>query len=135
MTAPMAALRPVWASETTNCPPVSPLAFRERKNAVQNAPSSESPTSRPSTSRPPSVVTRSRHHRAADHPAIPAGLEGGRVHNRYGKPVCDSERDRNTVTSASNSAQIRLTSDLEIPASTPRALTRSSTLRVEVPCT
>jgi hypothetical protein len=26
-------------------------------------------------------------------------------------------------------------SDLEIPASTPNALTRSSTLRVEVPCT
>jgi hypothetical protein len=57
MTAEMAALRPVWASEETSCTPVSPLAFRERKNAVQNAPSSESPTSRPSTSRPPSVVT------------------------------------------------------------------------------
>ena len=31
-------------------------------------------------------------------------------------------------------AQIRDTSDLEIPVSAPRALTRSSTFRVEVPC-
>jgi hypothetical protein len=49
--------------------------------------------------------------------------------------VWASERDRKAVTSASSSAQIRLTSDLEIPESTPKALTKSSTLRVEVPCT
>jgi hypothetical protein len=49
--------------------------------------------------------------------------------------VCDSERERKAATSVSSSAQIRETSDLEIPASTPRALTRSSTLRVEMPCT
>jgi hypothetical protein len=55
--------------------------------------------------------------------------------NRDGKAVGDSERERNAATSASSSAQIRLTADLEMPASTPRALTRSSTLRVEVPCT
>jgi hypothetical protein len=55
--------------------------------------------------------------------------------NRYGKAVCDSERDRKAATSASSSAQIRETSLLEIPESTPNALTRSSTLRVEVPCT
>jgi hypothetical protein len=55
--------------------------------------------------------------------------------NRYGKLMWASERERNAATSASSSAQIRLTSDLEMPASTPRALTRSSTLRVEVPCT
>jgi hypothetical protein len=41
--------------------------------------------------------------------------------------VCDSERERNATTSASSAAQILLTSDLEMPASTPRALTRSST--------
>jgi hypothetical protein len=39
----MAALRPVWASEMTSCTPVSPRAFRLRRNAVQKAPSSESP--------------------------------------------------------------------------------------------
>jgi hypothetical protein len=55
--------------------------------------------------------------------------------NRYGKVVWASDRDRNAATSVSSSAQIRETSDLEIPASTPKALTRSSTLRVEVPCT
>jgi hypothetical protein len=57
MTAPRAALRPVWASETTSCTPASPLALSERRKAVQNAPSSESPTSKPRTSRPPSAVT------------------------------------------------------------------------------
>src|SRR5215208_5471064 len=57
MTAPMACLRPVWASEMTSCTPASPRAFRLRRNAVQKAPSSLSPTSSPRTSRPPSVVT------------------------------------------------------------------------------
>jgi hypothetical protein len=57
MTAAMAWVRPVWASEMTSCTPVSPLALSERRNAVQNAPSSLSPTSRPRTSRPPSAVT------------------------------------------------------------------------------
>ena len=42
-------------------------------------------------------------------------------------------RSRNAATSVSRSAQIRLTSDLEIPLSAPRALTRSPALRVEVP--
>jgi hypothetical protein len=53
----MACFSPVWASEATNCTPVSPLALRLRRNAVQKAPSSLSPTSQPSTSRPPSAVT------------------------------------------------------------------------------
>ena len=53
----MACLRPVCASETTSCTPLSPLALSERRNAVQKAPSSLSPTSQPSTSRPPSAVT------------------------------------------------------------------------------
>jgi hypothetical protein len=57
MTAPMAAFRPVWASEMTSCTPASPLALSERRNAVQKAPSSLSPTSKPRTSRPPSAVT------------------------------------------------------------------------------
>ena len=47
----------------------------------------------------------------------------------------DNGRLRKAATSASSSPQMRETSDLEIPLSTPRALTRSSTLRVEVPCT
>src|SRR4029453_15489423 len=57
MTAAMAALSPVWASEMTSCTPARPRALSERRNAVQNAPSSLSPTSGPSTSRPPSTVT------------------------------------------------------------------------------
>jgi hypothetical protein len=46
-----------------------------------------------------------------------------------------SERSRNAATSTSRSAQIRDTSLLEIPLSAPIALTRSSTLRVDVPVT
>jgi len=44
-------------------------------------------------------------------------------------------RAAQSATSASRPAQIRDTSDLEIPASTPNAATRSSTLRVDTPCT
>jgi hypothetical protein len=43
-------------------------------------------------------------------------------------------RIRKAVTAASSSAQIRDTSDLEIP-STPSAFTRASTFRVETPWT
>ena len=56
-TDPIAAFSPVCASEMTSCTPASPRAFNERRKAVQNAPSSESPTSNPSTSRRPSAVT------------------------------------------------------------------------------
>ena len=45
------------------------------------------------------------------------------------------ERDRNAPSCSSSSAQMRLTSDLEIPDSRPRAATRSSTFLVETPCT
>ena len=41
----------------TSWTPPSPRAFRPRRNAVQNAPSSLSPTSKPKTSRRPSAVT------------------------------------------------------------------------------
>jgi hypothetical protein len=56
-TAPMACLRPVCASEMTSWTPPRPRAFSERRNAVQKAPSSESPTAKPSTSRCPSAAT------------------------------------------------------------------------------
>lgn len=56
-TEPIAALSPACASEMTSCTPASPRAFSDRRNAVQNAPSSLSPTSNPSTSRCPSAAT------------------------------------------------------------------------------
>jgi transposase len=55
--------------------------------------------------------------------------------NTYGNSTCESGRVRNTSRVVSSSAQIRLTSDLEIPDSNPSAATRSSTLRVETPWT
>jgi hypothetical protein len=45
------------------------------------------------------------------------------------------KNSRNASSSESSSAQMRDTSDLEIPDSTPRAWTRSSTFLVETPCT
>ena len=57
ITAAMAALSPAWASEITSLVPVSPRVLSERRNAVQKAPSSESPTANPRTSRRPSEVT------------------------------------------------------------------------------
>jgi hypothetical protein len=53
----IACFSPVWALEMTSWTPASPRAFRPRRNAVQNAPSSESPTSNPRTSLRPSAVT------------------------------------------------------------------------------
>ncbi|CFR90560.1 Uncharacterised protein [Mycobacterium tuberculosis] len=49
--------------------------------------------------------------------------------------MCPSVRVRNAPTISSSPAQIRDTSDLEMPVSTPIASTRSSTARVEIPCT
>ena len=48
---------PRWASEMTSCTPPSPRAFNDRRNPVQKAPSSLSPTAKPSTSRRPSAAT------------------------------------------------------------------------------
>ncbi len=55
--------------------------------------------------------------------------------NTYGNPWAARSRVLNAATSTSRSAQIRETSDLEIPASAPIATTRSSTFLVETPCT
>jgi hypothetical protein len=41
----------------TSCTPPNPRAFSDRRNAVQNAPSSLSPTAKPRTSRQPSART------------------------------------------------------------------------------
>jgi len=57
LTGKLVAFRPVCASLMTSCAPPRPRAFNELRNAVQNASSSESPTSNPSTSRRPSAVT------------------------------------------------------------------------------
>jgi hypothetical protein len=55
--------------------------------------------------------------------------------NTYGNATSVNDRSRNAATSTSRSAQIRDTSVLEIPVCAPIAATRSSTLRVDPPCT
>src|SRR5215217_5808213 len=63
----------------------------------------------------------------------PAGRSRrGRRRRSWCARACGSP---NAPTASSRPAQIRDTSDLEIPASMPRAATRSSTERVETPCT
>ncbi len=62
------------------------------------------------------------------------GLAVGGVQEHVGELLGGQAAVAKAATSMSRSAQIRLTSDLEISLSAPSALTRSSTLRVEVPC-
>ena len=86
-TEPIAAFRPVWASEMTSCTPASPRAFSERRNAVQNAPSS-----RVADVEPEDLTAAvggdagGDHHRLGHHPAVDPGLAVGRVeeHVRVG---------------------------------------------------
>jgi hypothetical protein len=56
-TEPIAVFSPACASEMISCTPPRPRAFSDRRNAVQNAPSSLSATSNPRTSRCPSAAT------------------------------------------------------------------------------
>jgi hypothetical protein len=119
----------------TSCTPWSPRAFKLRRNWVQNAPSSLSPTAKPSTSRRPSPHTPVATTTAwATTRRLTRALQSVASRNTYGKLWPASERSRNAATSWSRSAQMRLTSDLLMPLSAPRARTRSSTLRVETPC-
>ena len=64
-----------------------------------------------------------------------ADVEVGRVEVDVGELEWLQRRVRNAPTVSSRPAQIRDTSDLEIPESTPIASTRSSTVRVETPWT
>ena len=112
--------------------PTEPRALSERRNAVQKAPSSLSPTSQPSTSRPPSAVTQGGdHHRPRHHPAVHPGLAVGGVHEHLREGGVRQRPAAEGSHPASNSVQVREASLLAIRASTPKARTRSSTLRVE----
>lgn len=57
MTLRMALTKPLWLSEMTRRSPVRPRSRNERRNSVQNASVSLSPTMTPRTLRPPSSVT------------------------------------------------------------------------------
>ena len=129
----IAGLRPAWASEMTSCTPASPRAFSERRNAVQNAPSSQSPTANPRTSRRPSARDPGGDHDGlGDDPAVDPGLAVGgveeHVRERRRRPAAGRGTRRPQRPGRRRSGD---TSDLEIPVSAPSALTRSSTLRVD----
>jgi len=120
----------------TSCTPDRPRSRSERRNSVQNTSVSLSPTSLPRTSRRPSADTPVAITTARETTRPPTrALQYVASRNTYGKVMCSSGRDRHNPTSASSSAQIRDTSLLLIPDSTPSAATRSSTLRVLTPST
>jgi hypothetical protein len=135
-TDPIAALRPSWASEMTSCTPCRPRALRERRNAVQNAPSSLSPTSKPEDF---AVAVRAHggghDHGLGDHAPVHPGLAVGRVEEDVrvgvGLQAPAAEGCDFLIEVGTDPGDLRL---LEIPVSTPRALTRSSTFRVDTPC-
>jgi hypothetical protein len=64
-----------------SCTPASPRSLSGRRNAVQNAPSSESPTPTPSTSRWLSPATPVGVH-LGDDAAVDAGLAVGGIQER-----------------------------------------------------
>ena len=96
---------------------------------------SVSPTSKPNTSRRPSADTPVAMTTAWDTTRrLTRAVQYVASKNTYRNAMSSNGRSRNAPTSSSRSAQMRDTSDLEIPESAPSAFTRSSTLRVETPC-
>jgi hypothetical protein len=134
-----AATRPACWSEMTNRSPPSPrFFFRSVRNARQKTSSSESPTSRPRDDRDLAAAVSGDpggddHGHRDDLGGGVADVQVGRVEIDVGDSVWSSRRVRNSVTTSSSPAQIRDTSDLQMPESMPRAATRSSTDRVETP--
>ena len=75
----------MWASLITSWTPPSPRAFRPRRNAVQNAPSSLSPTSKPEhLTAAVGGDPGGDHHRLGHHPPVDPGLAVGGVEEHVG---------------------------------------------------
>ena len=132
----MAPFKPRWASLVTSLTPHSPRATKERKKALQKAPSSLGPTSKPKTSRSPlcAVHPDGDDHRHGDHPAVLADLDVGGVEPDVGVGAfqrlgCGSARPPRRAPRTARETWL-----LEMPA-IPSAFTSSSTLRVETPWT
>ena len=75
------------------------------------------------------------HHRPEDHLQVvaQAAVEGSHIEVDVGKWACSKGLPRKALPCSSRPWQMRLTSDLEMPLSPPRASNRASTLRVEMP--
>ena len=139
-------LSPVCASEITSLVPVSPRAFSERRNAVQNAPSSVSPTANPRTSRRPSADDPGGDHdglrgdpgalrraaAAATDPGLAVGGVQEHVRERRSR-TGPGRRTRRPRRRGRRRSATPPTWRSRCPA--PNAFTRSSTLRTLVPVT
>ena len=134
-TAPIAALSPSWASEMTSCATCRPRALSERRNAgPERAVLAVADVEAEDLTVAVGAYRGGDHHGLGDHPPVDPGLAVRRVqeHVRVGVGLQRAVAERGDLL-VEVGADPRHP-DLEIPVSTPRALTRSSTLRVDTPC-
>lgn len=116
--------------------PARPRPRRLTRNSRQKSKDSLLPAAVPSTSRVPSAETPMATTSAWETTCAPTRtLQYVASRKTYGNVVWVRVRSRNAAISTSSCWQIRETSDLDIPDVTPSAATRSTTLRVETPCT
>ncbi len=113
----MAFFNPVWASEMTSFTPSRPLVFNDRRKLVQNASVSLSPTSKPRTSRRVGGHADGDDQSLGDDTVVDAGLAIRGVEKHVGVPGHAEVPVTKRSDFPSRSAQIRNTSDLEMPVS------------------
>ena len=131
----MAAISPAWASEMTRLHPGQATGLqRAQERGPERAVLAVTDVEAGDFAVPIGGGTGRDDHGLGDDPVVYPGLAVGGVQEHIPErlpgqaPV--AERRHLGVQVGADAA----TSDLEIPLSAPRALTRSSTLRVEVPC-
>ena len=131
--APIASVRPRWASEVTRATPDRPRAVRSRKNPSHPAPSSAEVTCRPRISRCPSALTPVASRACTPTtrpPSLTFSTSASAATNVYGP--ASSGRVRKSSTTASSSAAITETCDLDSRVM-PSDSTSFSIRRVETP--
>ena len=131
----MAAFRPRWWSEITRRTPAEPPSAQRRGTRSKSPVLGVADVDAEHLTVAVLADTGGDDHRTRDHLVGHAALQVGGVQEDVGERDVVERRSRKAASSSSSPPQIRLTSDLEIPESTPSASTRSSTLRVETPWT
>ena len=130
-----AALMPSCASEMTSLTPRSPRAVSERRNCGPERLGFRRPDRHAEhLAASVRIDANSDYHGNGDDPAALAHLHVGGVDPQVGPRAFDRAIEERPVTRSSMSSHSRETWLFEMPVM-PIALTRSSTERVETPCT